>query len=289
VLLEPECPATRVRRAVGLARLLDAPVHVLRVLPERTWLEVLFSPRTVTRAARAVQRTLLAREATLDRLRDETEGEGVIEHVAVARGELVEQVAVYAASVDAKWIIVPPGEAPLGKAITSLATASGMPVFVARESSGAAEIVAGTDLESQEYPVLAKAAEVGRQLRAPFVAVHNVPPQPLTGPELVWTTHLPRPQEVLDARNLLLTQAVERFSSQMKGVVREELNSSDAILREAQARDADLVVVGTRRRSWFDGLGHVSVATQVVDRSAHSVLVLPLDVAVPIRAVLDCE
>jgi nucleotide-binding universal stress UspA family protein len=59
--------------------------------------------------------------------------------------------------------------------------------------------------------------------------------------------------------------------------VRSEDNPVDAILNEARKRDADFVVVGARRRSWYDWPLFGSVASRVVNRGERSVLVLPLE------------
>ncbi|MBK8259309.1 MAG: universal stress protein [Polyangiaceae bacterium] len=54
------------------------------------------------------------------------------------------------------------------------------------------------------------------------------------------------------------------------------------VLGEAREHNADLVVVGTRKRTWFDRLVAGSVAEQIVNRAKRSVLVTPLDDARPL-------
>jgi len=276
-LFERDCPAASLQRAVALARSLDAPLHVLRVLPQPTRLRALFARHSVGAAVAMVQRTLSATQATRAWLQDSPGTDDIVEQVAVVHGSFIEQTAVYTATIGAKLIIVPPGAGRMGKTVTSLARAALVPVFVAREPTGAPAIIAATDLQSADYPVLSRAAEFGRRLHKSLVAVHNVNPQPLTSSNMIWAINLPVPDHALGLRSEQLAKVAERLPVKTSAVVLHEFCSADAIVGEAQARDADLVVIGTRHRNWLDGLCSVSVATQVVNRAQRSVLVLPLE------------
>ncbi|GAB4217020.1 MAG: hypothetical protein OHK0013_44150 [Sandaracinaceae bacterium] len=64
-----------------------------------------------------------------------------------------------------------------------------------------------------------------------------------------------------------------RLQVEADAVVRAEPTATDAILREARAREGDLIVVGARPRRWFERLFARSVASQVVERAKRSVLV----------------
>ncbi|MEO8178773.1 MAG: universal stress protein [Deltaproteobacteria bacterium] len=275
-LFEQECSALGLQRTVSLARALDARVHVLRILPGLTRIQTLFSRRSVKRAVRAVQRTLSANRVTRSWLRDTPGAVDFVEHVAVAHGDFVEQTAAYAATVDAQLIIVTPRGRQLGETVTSLACAALTPVLVAHEQMAELNIVAATDLQNHDYPVLSRAAELARQLTASLVAVHNVTPERIGGGDINWTFSLPQSEAVYNARSHQLFRATERLPVDTKTIVLDKLNCVDAILGEADAQRADLVVVGTRRRGWLDGFVTGSVATQVVNRAQRSVLVLPL-------------
>ena len=65
----------------------------------------------------------------------------------------------------------------------------------------------------------------------------------------------------------------------MRSIVRKEFNPVEAILQEARVQDADLVVVGTRSKSWLARVLTGSVAARVVNRANRSVLVTPLELA----------
>ena len=162
-----------------------------------------------------------------------------------------------------------------GASSKSLAAAAAVPVLVAREATHDETILAATDLESDGYPVLRLAAQLGQQLDAPVVALHNVNPVSCVG--VAWPMIVLPAVPAVEARSARLSQVWANLSFGASAVIRDEFNPVDAILWEARKRDADLLVVGTRRRGWFDRLVTGSVAAQVVNRAKRSVLVTPLD------------
>jgi nucleotide-binding universal stress UspA family protein len=162
--------------------------------------------------------------------------------------------------------------------VTSLASAAQVPVLVAHERRGKPAIVAATDLQSQGYPVLREAAVFGQRLEARLVAVHNVEPVVPSIANTAWTINPPPLRAVRTAPSELLTQAAKRLPVDAEAVILDEFSSAGAILAETRARDADYVVVGTRRRkTWLDQLVSGHVADEIIARASCSVLVLPLD------------
>lgn len=272
-----ERPSANLERTLSIARALDARLHVICVLPDITRLRALFSSDCVT-AARTVERTLEAHRAIRDWLRDWLAGSEVIEHVAIVHGKFVEQAAAYAATIDAKLVIVPPRGRRHTRLVTSLANAAQVPVLVAHERRGKPAIVAATDLQSQGYPVLREAAAFGQRLEARLVAVHNVEPVVPSVASTAWTINPPPLRAVRGARSELLARAAERLPVEAEAVILDEFSSAGAILAETKARDADYVVVGTRRRkTWLDEFASGRVAGEIIARAPCSVLVLPLD------------
>lgn len=270
-----ERPSGNLERALSITRALGARLHVVCVLPDIARLRALFSSDCVT-AARTVERTLEAHRATREWLRDWLAGSEVIEHVAIVHGKFVEQAAAYAATIESKLIIVPPRERRYTRLVTSLASAAQLPVLVAHERQGKAAIVAATDLQTRGYPVLREAAEFGQKFDARLVAVHNVEPEMPSVASTAWTIGPPL-RAVRAARSELLGQAAERLPVDAEVVVLDEFSSAGAILAEAKARDADYVVVGTRRRkTWIDQFASGRVASEVIASAPCSVLVLPL-------------
>ena len=285
-LFEDGRPTASLLRALALSRVLDAELHVVRVLPELSRVNALFPQNHVLDAVRTVELTLRANRSTREWLATCLgDDEAAIERFSIVHGNFLERVAGRAAELDAVLIIVPPREGRMGKTVTSLASTSGVPVLVAREATHDETIVAATDLESDGYPVLRRAAELGQQLDAPVIAVHNVNPvSVVVGLDMAWPFTVLHGEPIREARSARLSQISEKLPVDACAVIRNDVNPVDAILGEAREHDADLVVVGTRRRNWFDRLVAGSVAAQVVNRARRSVLVTPLDDSGPMAA-----
>jgi nucleotide-binding universal stress UspA family protein len=277
-LMDLERPTGSLRRAVAYARTLGMRLHVVCVLPGAPAWSALFSRQSVLKEARAGDRTPCVERETRAWLRDSLGDEEVIEHVAVAHGGFVEQAAAYSASIASQLIIVPPRKARLSEMVTSLAAEAKTPVLIAHERPGKPAIVAATDLESNGYPVLREAAELGQRFHAHVVALHNVEPVPSSVVGTAWAGNLSQPPVVRATRSQELARAVGRFCVAAETVVLDDFSSARAILAEAAAREAGVVVVGTRRHAgWLGKLGRRRVAAQVIERASCSVLVLPLD------------
>jgi nucleotide-binding universal stress UspA family protein len=299
-LLDADRPTPALRRALALARSLEGELHVLRVLPGLTHLEAFFFRNHERNAARAVQRTLRARRITQSWLRVTLGSADAIERLCIAHGEFVEQAAAYAASVDARMIIVSPRIRRLGRTATSLARAAQRPVLVAREHRGNHAILAATDLRTSGHPVLQGAAELGQRLRAKLVALHNVhvggaaglvPGVRAEGVMTIGAGEWPsvHQQGVLRSERLnQLTAAAAQLPIEADAVVLSEADAAHAILAQAGVQDPDCVVVGARQRTWLEGLAFRSVAREVVEQAQHSVLVVPLDVAIAASVPVLC-
>jgi nucleotide-binding universal stress UspA family protein len=197
--------------------------------------------------------------------------------VRAVTGELLPRAALRALEIDAALIAIDDLGVRAGARATALAHAAGRPVLVARSRSTSGAIVAATDLERPELPVMSPAALLARRLDVPMVAVHNVLPiSVILGEDLREPVPIPPDEVVIEWTQERLAAAAAGMVACTEPVIRHALDPATAILEEAEARDADLVVVGTRRRSWFDRSGSGSVATRVVDRCERSVLVLPI-------------
>jgi nucleotide-binding universal stress UspA family protein len=199
----------------------------------------------------------------------------------VTRDDLCSALAARAAHVDAALIVLPPVERSLGRAVTSLVSTTRMPVLVARnaKSQGSNTIVAATDLQSTAYPVLRVASTFERCLKLPVVTLHNVQPLSMvvgTGTMGLSSIILP-PTPGRAQRLARLARVSSRLFGDAQPVLRDEASVAYAILDEAQRHDAALVVVGARKRSWWERLLIGSIAEQIVEHAQHSVLVTPLD------------
>jgi nucleotide-binding universal stress UspA family protein len=278
-LLEGGQPTASLLRATRLARAFDADLHVLSVLTgavQDPLYHQLFSP------AEAVEHALVVQESTRAWLGEHCSAD-VVERFAVVHGDFTETVVGHAEQIGAMLIVVAPTEGHIGHAATTLAHKSGIPVLVAREAGHEGTIVAATDMKTPDYPVLREAAEIGERLGEPVIAVHNfyVPTVAMMGVDASWPmpplTVPPLPTERYRAvRQGQLVEASKHLPGKALAIVRTEDDPVEAILDEAQLHDADVVVVGTRVRSWFARLGAAGIAAKVVNRTTRSVLVTPI-------------
>jgi nucleotide-binding universal stress UspA family protein len=179
-------------------------------------------------------------------------------------------------------IVISPEARALGQRAASLAASSQVPVLVPRKAPANRVILAATDLAAH-VPVLRLAAALASQLDAQLVALHNVAPfavlpvSAVAAQGLVWPELVPVfPDPALASRSESLRTACQQLPVTPLRIIREESNVSDAISSEARAKGADLIVVGVRRRSWWQRLLREGVAAQVVEQVECSVLVAPL-------------
>lgn len=270
-LLESERPTDCIRRAFALARMLDADVHVLIVASPGT-----SGPRTQVELLEARGQLLQNGETIRDWI------EGIIgrtvpqDNLRVRTGGLVAQVACRANELGSRLIVVAPGTGARSIEVTELVRDTGRPVLVPRGEMTNQSIVAATDLRDEALPVLQKAGEWASQLGARIVAVHNISSEGSDDDQNQrWAPTLPG-GAVTAERRALLSRAVGRLELAADLVVANERNAADAILCEARLCSAGLVVVGTRRHAWFDGLVSENVAAEVLERAQIAVLVMPI-------------
>lgn len=255
-------PTAGMQRAVALCRVLGAELHLLRVLPELGPPQRGASDGVEMPAPTSIEphlcwlERLLIDEISLDR-------------VQVRRGALVEQAAAHASELRSDVIVLAPYETQCGTDVTELVHKSGLPVLVARAASASKVILAATNLDDPHFPVLAAASELAARFGSEVVAVHSV--DPLSGMvcEGVASPIVRVDDTVAEKCAELLASVSPPLGPATRLVVSHEANPVSAILYEARARDADLLVVGTSPGSQW-------VATQIVDRVRSSVLVVPL-------------
>jgi nucleotide-binding universal stress UspA family protein len=192
--------------------------------------------------------------------------------VSVRSGDFVATVCEHAEALGAALLIVSGHEQPGGR-ITALSRQSGRPVFVARTRPiDSNKVLAATDLSDERFPVLRLAYKFGGFLHAPLVAVHNVPPKSLEAPTRS-RRQAPDPDFVATTGLQALVD-VTRSLGYETAVLSCMFDPVDAVLREARARRADTIMVGTHEPRAGE---RISVAAQIVNLASQSVLVVPLD------------
>lgn len=270
-------PDEALARAVALARARGVPLHVLRVLTRR---EAMLPPCTVLQSLAtlpAVELALMLVEQTRAWLAQAPVTAASLE---VRAGDLATLVIARGRSHGAGLVVLPGSGARVGRVATRVARALRAPVLVARRHRRSDLIVAASDLRDDHFPVLHAAAAVARSLAAPLVAVNNVAPPPrLETPDPLLPYALEVSATVAARHREVLQAAVDTLEVEAEVVVSRGPRDEEAIVHEASARQADLVVVGTRPRSLLSRLFDRELAARVVQRALRSVLVLPIPAA----------
>lgn len=276
-LTDGDHPTAALRQCWALAQSMKTDLHILQVLPPEGHFVPVVADLDLVQTTRRVERCLAAARATKLWCDDVLPEPLSPKRLRIRIGTFIQDAACRAAEVDAGLIVLAPSTGRLGTTATSLAHAASCPVLVARTSVPEATLLAATDLEDEDYWVLRKAVELGEQLKAPVVAVHNVSCLP-TAFNLELTPAALAARERSGGKEtpaLRLVRASARLDTPIETVLSTEIDPVDAILDQARVHDARMIVVGTRRRRSL-GLGMTrSVPAEVVNRSDRSVLVTP--------------
>jgi nucleotide-binding universal stress UspA family protein len=196
------------------------------------------------------------------------------DNIMVRQGNFLTAVAEVALMYGVDLIVLPPSEGKDGRRVTKLTQLTHVPVLIARSPGDTGTIVAASDMENQECPILKKANELSQQLAAPIVLVHNLlPTLQLAEPSILAHTY----DEEREAREQHVKKTSESLVPGADTVVLSSLSTADAILQVASEKCADLIVIGAYRRSWMARLFSAGVAAQVAERAPYSVLITPLD------------
>jgi nucleotide-binding universal stress UspA family protein len=159
-------------------------------------------------------------------------------------------------------IVLPAEDGGGGRSVTRLARATRIPVLAARSPGGTDAVLAAVDLREASSSVIGEAAGLARVIGSPALLLHNRPPG-----EDDALVQLDRLRSLASGLEL-----------DVETVVTRRPTAAEAIVRAAQARDADIVVVGTYAPAWLARLASParSVAVSVVEHCRRSVLVIPL-------------
>jgi nucleotide-binding universal stress UspA family protein len=248
----------------------------VRVLPDEEDVGCALDEDNAVTILRAVEHALVSHRATSSWIRRLSSPSSMPRKFSILRGDFVTQIAHYVQEVDAQLLLLPTRGENVSKLVTALSVRTRTPVIVSRAPCTIHTIIAATDLRGSEYPVLRFAGDLGRRLDSDIVAVHNLDPQPLAGQVKRGDAgDVLRGEPGRAARLERLRRVSQRLLAPVQPVVRDDADAVDAILDEARARDAHLIVVGLRRgqrRERFTS----SVAARVIDLAQRSVLVVPI-------------
>jgi nucleotide-binding universal stress UspA family protein len=254
-------PERALHFADHLAVALGAELHVLRVISPidnasatsdvlATALRDAQRVLTIARRLRALCDSVLSKSLPSLRL-------------CVRLGRFVEQVAKRAAELDVMLIGLPSTKKPLAPTVIHVAREADRPVIVTRGHPDFRTLIAATDLEDGQVPLLKKAAQLGRDLDATVVALHGVLGTASRHPDIV----------SMESSQCKLALFTRFFDAPFERVVVRSSDPARCILEQARARNAGLIVVGVRPHL---ARTHPSTAAKLLRRARGSVLVAPL-------------
>lgn len=204
------------------------------------------------------------------------------DQVLVRHGDFARSVARTARELDADLVVIPGAEGQKGATVARIASEAAMPVLVARKAARGGRILAATDLADAGCSELRQAARLAHRLQGELTFLHNVKPVVhASGSALgqcMCAVMEPSAQSVEECRGRLLALA-SYFGVPAETMVLTRPSAEEAILQTAQASNADVIVVGARRKSWFERLFGSALAARIVDRAEQSVLVTPIGIA----------
>lgn len=260
LLLDLRTPSPiAIERAISVAAARNATLEVIAVLSDgwRDW---------EGRATLLGRFALAVKCIAAGRVRNVEVKRGTIQSAAISAGrERKPDLVVFAASPDS------------GPAATAIAEALGVPVLVARTPNDGG-IIASTNLNDLRYPVLKGATEISADLGGAVTYFHNVSQMPISiDPMLAGMAAVD--VAALAEESAASRQARLRTLAHQAGanaVMYRSSITSDAIVEVARRGEADLVIVGYRRRSWISRLFRGRLVEDVIARCRRSVLVLPI-------------
>jgi nucleotide-binding universal stress UspA family protein len=275
-LFDTGLPMPSLERALSLAAALKTRLHVLRVVLGRSSFNAVSPQVDLLSSIRPAQYALES-DRRLHEWLAQLSVDCLPDEICTRSGDFVTQVAARALQLDACLVVMPPAEGRLGELASKLALAAQLPVLVIRAGALQGRIMAAADLRDPTYPVLRTATSLAESLDASVIALHNVSPLTvLTSGDFSCAAPADTRRSLVPARREQLEHALRVVGSPSTAVVADEVDPVDAILAEAQARDVDLVIVGTRRHSWWERLVGSGVAARVVNGTDRSVLVVPI-------------
>lgn len=199
-------------------------------------------------------------------------------NLLLRQGDFVREVVTTALDTGADLVVMPADMKRSGLLAMDVAHFAKVPVLVARPPRSHNIVLAATTLADGRYPVLNKARQLGGLMDAQMVFVHNVAPVKVSvahekqdGPMVVLKG------EKADQAQARLKTVAHKFPRCIAAVVKKRLNTAQAILEAARECDAELIVLGVKRRSSpIERMLGGCVAARVAEHAWRSVLLAPV-------------
>ncbi|APR76652.1 universal stress protein [Minicystis rosea] len=280
-----------ITRAEAMARVLDADLHVVHVVPGARWVDAIWPHRGALRGA--PREAAVAVEA-VHRLCEKVLGRPIArDRISVRVGAVVPRIVEIASQLDASLVVLG-GDDDAGDRLRSHGIVRRVvrevrrPVLVARPWSSSRAIVAATDFSCATFPTLTRAFELGARLHAPVTFVHSVDTimalvaSSTFGVAAVMLGGMLR--DAVAKRGEILQNVAERLGGGVDTIVLARENAAGAILEVARQRDADLIVVGSHRPDALGWLASGGTVEAVATTARRCVLTVPIEVELPLAA-----
>ncbi len=241
-------------RAARLALSLDASLRIVDVVPSQT---------PADRAPDlAITDTFGAAHCTAE----------------VIYGDLREVALRLIRETDAELIVMGPEPDP--ELACELVDECQVPVLVAKPARPNGPFLAASDMRHLTYPVLSTGVELAERCGRAVTLFHNANPTPINDegpgdPPCRYASVSDLVEAGIAAKAARL-HGIAIAHERVDAVIAREPATEEAILELARERDADVVVVGRRARSWVGRvLGH-HLTEHLLRRCQRSVLIVPV-------------
>ena len=169
----------------------------------------------------------------------------------------------------------------LGATAERIVRYSPVSVLLARGLAGSGHVLAATDLSDPAVPVIREAAREARARSASLTILHclELPFEPMTVHPggLQWSTILMENLKMEKEAALAKLRASIEGEGVEAEILCESGNSTELILKTAEARQSDLIVVGSHGRTAFGRFFLGSVAENILRHARPSVRVVRLE------------
>lgn len=162
-------------------------------------------------------------------------------------------------------LVLPPARWVTPSLALDVAATTGVPTLIARGAGTARRILAATDLRDPQLPLVTGAASWAQRVDASLVLAHD--------------GSSPRARDESAGR---LEDVAKTLGPRAEVAVTAEGDPARTLVDVARSSNADLVMVGARRRPWWDQRPRPRIAELVVAYSGRSVLLLPLSARDPL-------
>lgn len=150
-----------------------------------------------------------------------------------------------------------------------------VPVLVARDPRPHGAFIAATSMRHLSLPVISIGLELAAHFDRPLLLFHNaLPPRSKRSDR-----HYASIDEVVDGAAVAVQRRLDDVANvdeRADSVVTRSTDTAAALLALASDRNADLVLIGRRERSWISRMFEPRLVEDTIERSQRSVLIVPI-------------